>query len=314
MRLIYPGILSLMLLTSCHTDNLYYPDLSAKGVQTVRYDWSADPQASATGMRVWFYPRDWDGQPIPADFGSRDGGEVSLPAGSYDIVSYNNDTEWLMADGTEGYESHSLSTRDADLLEPLAGMGRTSTAATDTAERVAACPEPAWGASVRSMPITSGDTVILRPVPLHCTYTFAFVGIDSLELVSRASASISGMSAAVNLGTLSHRGDLCTHPLSAQVDASHHIIKGRFYTFGVPQGSTSANRMSLFLIMKDGRKIKFTQGPMLDVTSQIRSAPDPRNVDITVTGLHLPAPTDSVEGSFDIGADDWQDVNINLPI
>lgn len=299
-------------LAGCNTDPLGEPCHCASRPQRVEFDWSADTGASPGGMRLWFYPLDWQGEAIPVDLPGRDGGNLSLPEGHYHIAAYNNDTEWLIPSGTWDFFAHALSTPDAGPYSPLG----ISAARAAGSQRVAACPEPLWMTSARNIYIGAGDTLRMSPTPMHCIYTYTFEGLDSLEHVTSASASISGMSAAVMPSTLTHRGDACTHPLQSKVDAVHGTVSGSFYTFGVPQDTAIHQRIALYVVLDDGRRYKFTQGNALDVTGQIRGASDRHRVNLVIRGLHIPGP-DGKQGDgsgFDPSADDWQDEHVDVPV
>lgn len=280
--------------------------------QHVSFDWSADPGASPQGMRLWFYPRSWQGAPTPVDIAGRDGGDIAVPAGTYDVIAYNNDTQWIVFDGTDDFGRHTLSTRDADILEPLRDTPSRAAAVTGDGQRVAAPPEPVWAASVTALAVGAADTVHLAPSPLHCNYRFVFKVAGPLGHVVRASASLSGMSAGVSAGTGAHRGDVCTHPLAAVADAAAGTVSGSFCTFGVTGDPAVRNRLALYVVMDDGRAYKYVRGDNLDVTAQIRGARDPRNVTLEVGGITLPAGTGGEGAGFDIIADDWQDVSRDI--
>lgn len=294
---------------------------AASGKQHVVFDWSLDPEASPAGMRLWLYPQDWKGEAFPLDLPGRDGGEVRLDPGNYLLIAFNNDSEWTYTADREDFFALSLQTRDATLLEPLEGgasfrneAGTRSGVLPEGAERVAACPDAVWTASA-SVNFSDSSTVTLQPTPMHCHYTFRFEMNGSLQHVAKASASISGMSAACLPSTLGHRGDLCTLPLAASFSPDGNDIHGDFLTFGVPPDSQSRNRMALYLVMDNGKAYKFTEGENLDVTQQIHSASNPREVQLIIRGLTVPNPATGDEHAFEIGVDDWDsDVNINLPL
>lgn len=321
MRTVMASLLVAAVLTGCSdTDRLCAPcgcDEPEPEGQRVAYDWSLDPEAQPEGMRLWFYPLDWAGQAMPVDLPGRDGGEILVTPGRYALLAHNNDNEWVLHSGTDTYGGHTVSTGDAGLFDPLFGGMRTRTAAradeTD-GERVAACPEPTWGASSDETDVRSDSRITLRPTPLHCTYTYTFEDVGPLEHVANASASISGMAASVDLSTLSRTGETCTHPLSAEIDRTDDDIKGHFYTFGVTGDKDVRNRMALYVVMDDGTGYKFTQGDNLDVTAQIDAAPDPRHVNLVIRGVRIPDEGGS-PSDFNVKVDDWgDDVVQDIPL
>lgn len=288
----------------------------AKG-QQVAYDWQLDPSASPQGMRLWLYPRDWAGDPMPLDLPGRDGGEIRVDAGRYDIISYNNDTEWITVSGHDTFLGHTLSTPASELLEPLTRghMARVPSLAPEAGQQVAACPEPVWAAAGAETDVPESGLVTLRPVPLHCHYTYVFEDVGPLDHVLAASASISDMASQVQAATAQAGGDFCTLPLAATIDRDNDCIRGEFYTFGVPADSDPDNRMGLYVLMDDGKGYKFTEGDNLDVTAQIASAPDRREVHIVVRGVQIPDNTQAETGDFSVNVDDWgDDIIHDIPI
>lgn len=316
-RLLSSALLASALLTGgcSETDTLAVVDSEVSPRQHVGFDWSLDPWASPAGMRLWLYPDDWEGSPMPLDIPGRNGGEVAITPGHYHVISYNNDTEWIIPTATENYSGHSLATRDAGILEPL-GIRNSRSMNADSTERVAAYPEPVWACNCEA-DIKADSQLTMHPQPLVGHYSFTFEDVGSTAHVAKASASISGMAASVNLSTLQADTAQCIHPLRAVVNAQDSTISGEFYSFGASPASGRRNRMALYLVMDNGEAYKFTQGSNLDVTDQIDTAPDPQNVEIRIKGVRIPGTgtSESEAQEFEVNVDDWgSDVKVNIPI
>lgn len=306
---------AIALLASCRTDELCTEHPHGASV-TVAYDWSHAPAAQPEGMRLWLYPLNiTEGVTELRDITGTEGGEISgLLEGRYHIISHNNDTESIVYTGRENHGAHRATTRDTDILEPMSRAGEVSSSGIrgEEDERVAATPEPMWLATATDVTIRDGGTVTLSPAHLHCRYTYEFVDVGPLHGVSMVSASISGMSAGILLSDGSHTGEVCTHPLEAEIDYDDGRIHGEFWTFGYAAGSGAPHRMGLYVIMNDGQKFKYTEGAYLDVTDQIGNAADPREVHIVIRGLELPAPVST--GGFDPTVSDWEEEHRDIGI
>lgn len=300
--------------TACSdTDSLCIPAPAEKPRQTVNFDWKDAPDASPAGMRLWLYPDDWQGDPTPLDLPGREGGRVAITPGRYHLISYNNDTEWIEIHGKDAFSSHRLATRDADILEPLGVRAMTRALTSDSTQRVAACPDAVWGAS-DSLSIASDSRIVITPTPLTPHFTFTFEDLGNLSHVAKASASISGMAPSVSLAPLKADTAKCTHPLAAFVNPNDSTISGSFYSFGAADAPNRENRMALYVLTDTGKAYKFTQGQNLDVTDQIRNAPDPLNVDIKVRGIKIPE-SEEAGAQYQISVDDWgTDIVQNVPI
>lgn len=308
--IVVPAIIS-----SCHTDELCYDHPHGASV-TVGFNWANAPEAKPEGMRVWLYPQSVPGSnPELRDLKGNVGGKISgLAEGRYHIISHNNDTELIKYSDHASHGDHRATTRDADILEPISRGGSISSKGLrgETDERVAAAPDPLWLANTLDENIYDGGSITLAPTAAHCHYSYEFVNVGPTTGISKVSASISGMSAGVWLADGSHIGEVVTHPLAAEVDESSDRIYGDFFSFGFPADSEAPHRMALYVVMTDGRKYKFTEGDYLDVTSQIRRAPDPKNVNIVVEGLELPTPVST--GGYDPTVDDWEEEDHEIGI
>lgn len=299
-------IMTCALLAGCNTDEICYRH-PHEGDLHVTVEWTDAPEAHCEGVRVWVY--DEDGKSgFPTDVAS-DGGNVTLREGDYMILAHNNDTEWIKFDGQDSYHSHVVMTRDANILEPLMnGFSRGRQEDMDDSllpipgERVAAAPEPIYGAGSGAVHAAQGDVITLAMSPLHCNYTFEFRDTGSLRNVYRMSAAISGMaeSATIHSGELS--ANTVTFPLEASAGDDDNSIVGSFNCYGHHDGVDTPHRMALYVVMKSGKQYKFMEGDNLDVTSQLHGTRDRRNVHIVVSGIRIPEDDTPSEGS-DVGWD-----------
>lgn len=80
-------------------------------------------------------------------------------------------------------------------------------------------------------------------------------------------------------------------------------LAGSFYCFGI---SSDRQMLSLFVVMSDGNRIRYTY----DVHEQIESAPDSMNIDIIVPGPSLPDTGESDNDTFDVEVDGWHTIHI----
>lgn len=317
MKFIYSliAIMSIVLFVSCNTDELCYQH-PHDGEITITYDWSDLPEAHPEGMRLWLYP---SANPSPGIYDlPADGGLITnILTGHYSIATHNNDLDVVSLYNSYEYGSHVAITNECDVLAPMYGPGMRSTGIrADGDERVFACAEPMWAASVDGIDIKSGDNIVLKPQPYTCHYTFEFRNVGSVNHISSVSASISGMSPGVRLSDGSLLTEPCTLALKAFVGnqrSTENSIVGEFYTFGHHENVAAPHRMALYVVLDTGQKIKYTTGDNLDVTEQIHNASDHRNVHIVVDDIDIPEPITN-GGGFGPGVDDWGVVNIIIPM
>lgn len=284
----------------------------------VVFDWSDAPDASPAGMCVYFYDSASD-RSFRFDLAGRDGGVVDLPYGTWHVITYNNDTETMLFADDHSFGTHLVYSREANLLEGMFGNGLpVAPRATGTGnEHVTIPTEMLWGEAHRNHVVRLSDNneetvVTLRPHELVCTYTFEIRNVENIGQVVSMGAALSGMSAGMSFADESL--DLVPYTLTLEAEKSgHSTIAGRFYTFGHHPGVAEPHRMSLYLVLDDGRKLAYGTGDSSkwDVTSQIHSAPDPRRVHIVIDGLDIPTP---IDGDFHPSADDWREEDYDLEI
>lgn len=325
--------------SSCNHKDLCYNHSHTTKIW-VAYDWSNADEASPAGMCVYFYSQDEAGKYYRFDFKGRDGGEIEIPAGRYNLITYNNDTELAQFYGVQNYADHEAYTRRGDLLEPMYGNGVKTSATTDNEEPVVITPDALWGCHATEVVITehgvsyihesmwtraggssetdtyteNGDQIItLYPHDMLCHYTYEVRNVENAEHISRISAAISGMSGSMNLSTEKLNTQQVTLPLEAQANAGAKTVTGRFLTFGNSPDQTARQKMSFYVVMDDGSKYSFKSADNLDVTDQVQTAPDRRHVHIIIDGLKLPQPLDTGNG-YDPTVDDWDVVEEDLKI
>lgn len=275
------------------------------------FDWSHAPQGLPEGMGVYFYPLEgpgyWRYDLTPA------GGHVAVPRNTYNLISYNNDTDAMLFEGTGSFTTAIVTTREGNLSDGASThyIGPEPPAARDAAdEPVRQQPNNLWVCSADNIDATHAtDSLVLTPRHAVATYRITVTDITNLESVSQMSLSLSGLSGGLTLSTVTPLTTAVTVPGSL-TQASETSATGRMLTFGA---AATVNRLCLYFWLRDGQKkvVDF------DVSAQIATAPDPMDVTIAVSGVELPkvetsgGDTGSVPG-IDVGVDDWDYVIIEL--
>lgn len=322
-------VLYFLTLTSCHTDDLCYlcpeEEEEAQSI-TVAYDWASDRTANPAGMRISF--RRLDGESTaPAsvfDLPGRDGGKISLPAGKYAVLTYNNDTESVELHSSDSWESSFATSPESDVLAPMRKTRCTGTSLLPKDdEKVRTTPDRIWSASLDTVeirPSKASQTITFKPEPRFCEYDFKITNVANLSRVKSMSAALTGMADGISLrdGTLS--ATRCTHSLQAS-KKDDSTITGDFLAFGHNPSDTTSHYMELYIITEDGKAYRYHggKGTKWDVTDQLEKAPDQRHVSILIDGLKIPD-ADSGESNnedpegLDPGIDDWDDIHVVIPL
>ena len=314
-----------MALTSCNV--IYeYDNCPPYDVEyfSIRNDWSEAPDAEPEGMAYIFFPDD-GGAFWRFDFPGREAGRVGLPAGSYSYISYNDDTHNTLfrEDSYAGYEAYTLPTE----LERMFGRAED---VPEINERVLRSPDMIWAEAYSAVELsynrlaynpsaTGGEgteTVALADMTLPSVprrmvarYSYRIEDVENLSGVARMCAAMSGLAGSLNLVTGARGREAVTVPSPAKADAGKTGITGSFYTFGLPGAGESPNILCLYVWLTDGRKLNFS----FDVSEQVRTAPDPMDVEVVVRGLHIPE-SEISGGAFDVNVDGWINVVVNIKV
>lgn len=311
------ALLATLLLTSCTTDELCYSH-PHEGNTYVKFDTSDVPDNHCKDFRLWVYSAD-ESEYVPFDL-TRSGGSINIIRNEYRLLAHNNDTEWVTFKNHSGYDTHSVTTNDCDILYPLKdGKGRATSNSEllpVPGERVALEPEPVYSAGVEKIAITPGDTINLKLSSRYNLYSVEFRNTGSLKDVAQMSAAISGMAESVYLSSGNLSAETVTIPFSVTAGDDDNSIVGTFHTFGHNESATTPHRIALYLIMKSGKQYKFTSGDHLDVSEQVHNSSDKNNLRIIVSGIEIPGDNEigggESGGGWDVGLDDWDEVNIEI--
>lgn len=328
----------LSILSSCNHKELHYEENAQFRLLKVTFDWSQlTGHEKPEGMRVIFFPKDGKSEPWIFDFPKGEARQIELPENDYGVISMNYDTNGIVWKNPNSYQDFTADTRDTkspdgeqasltpswlcgdhiDWVSVNASHAAASSASTESS-----------GSSESAGSSENGVQVItLYPKSMVCRYTYEVNGIRKLERIADIRASLSGMS-----GSLLMAADRLPYSLSERLlfggDVIANQLRGGFYTFGCTQGSTQGsaqgntqgssapNLFKLFIRSKSGKLHVLEQ----DVSVQVHSVPVVGHVgDVhLVINLDFEIPDEGGGGSgggagFDVGVDNWGDVNVDVP-
>ncbi len=303
------------LLSACSHKDLCELHPHLKTVR-VEFNWKNAPDADPEGMCVFFYPVN-GGYPLRYDFIGKEGGQIEIEVGEYNVLCYNNDTEAIIFRGVNAFPLHEGYTREGGIFEPIYGnssyYGPKAKDAED--ERIMISPDMLWGCSGIGLTISDSENQLItfEPEEMVCTYTYEIRNVTNLKSVVQMCGTISGMASSLFIGTQELGEECITIPFEALSDGKE-TITGRFYTFGHSETNIRPHRMLFYFWLKNGEKYCYgTNGDKYDVTEQIHNAEDKRHVHIIVDGLDLPSPITNGNG-FNPSFDDWKETDININI
>ena len=286
-------------LSACEHKELCYDHTHGADVR-ILFDWQllAD-SLRPDGMRVACYPAT-GGSGWLFDFADLSGGVVHLPPTTYQVVCYNNDTQWVAVEDdtrTKGLHVYTGETKAPD-----------GTPACLTPDFL--CGTKQNDVEVKDPELAGEQVIQLQPKRLTSRYTYEVNGLRGLERMADFRAELTGMIGELSItteGVFAARID--TLLFGGQRVGSR--LKGEFQTFGYQDDCPQD--FKLYLKTQTGKVHLLRQS----VSEQIISAPRVGTVgDVhLVLNFDFTLPADSTDsGGFDVSADDWEDVNIDIKI
>lgn len=295
-----------LVFASCEHKDLCYRHPHFVRVK-VAFDWSGLTDYSRPeGMRVIFYPVD-GGDPWIFDCPRGESRWVELPESDYRIESCNNDLREIVWLGRESYGTLTADTR-------------TVTAP----DSDVACLTPDWLCgdakefeSLKGLDLGTETVITFVPKRMVCRYTYEVNGIRGLDRLADLRCGLSDMCGSLNFAKDMLPADLSEELLFGGI-VEEGQIKGAFYTFGSSRHVTSREERHIFTLF-----FKNKQGGVYvleeDVTDQIHAVPVVGHIgDVHIvidSDYELPGVPSGGEGSdFEVGADDWEDVNEDIEL
>lgn len=316
MKKIFYTILSVAVVlftaTACEHKELCLDHAHTADVQVV-FDWCNAPDVAPESMSLYLFPTG-GGEALRYEFTDCRGGTIRVPVGSYEALCLNSDTENVSYRNTELKTTFEVTTRTADLLSGLAILGVRSDAPRafgTEGERVVLPPDMLWSdhaVEIELIQTSATQTIMLTPQQSVCTYTVEIRNATNLKYVSGLSGSLSSLAESLypGIGCDATCKVPATVPFEAAVSADKTVITGGLLAFGCPS-VRNTHTLTIYAVLADESKWYYTY----DVTDQIHSAPDQRNVHIVLDGLPLPKPIVN-GGGFQPEVDDWHSVNVDI--
>lgn len=301
--------LAALVATACEHKELCYDHTHTTDVRVV-FDWSDAPEATPETMSLYLFPQT-GGDLLRYEFTDRQGGMITVPAGSYDALCLNSDTERLLFRNMNLQKTFEVYTREANLLATL-GVRSDDAPRAEGAEqeRTVSEPDMLWSDSAQDIELllhVPNQIITLRPSRAVRRYTVEIRNAENLKYVKAVSGSLSGMACGLLLEGKQPTSEAVTIPFAASATEDMTGIDGGLFSFGPAALSDGAHKLVIYSVLENGEKWYYTY----DVTDQVRTAPDPYNVHILLDGLPLPKPLVN-GGGFQPGIDGWKEIYIDI--
>ena len=305
----------LMAATSCEHKDLCYDHPHSVGVGVI-FDWRNAPSATPESMCAFLLPENGE-RPLRYDFANRTGGMIRTLPGGYQAFCLNSDAEGVFFRDEEG--GFELTTGNAPVVSGFMSLGAEAPRARGTErERVALAPDTLWCDHLdESIRLTEGsDTIVFYPELSVCIYTVEIRNVKNLKYITELNGTLSGLAGGLHAQKGEVSEELVTVPFPLPLPEERNgttTIEGSFLTFGhrpgTPHERMHRHKIVIYAMLLDGTKRYYEE----DVTSQIPADGNPRRVHIIIDELPLPKPIVN-GGGFQPDVDEWQQVDIELPM
>lgn len=293
-------ILSVFCFAGCSQRELCDDHSHITSVQ-IEFDWSDAPDATPQTMVVYFFPTDnsqytrveltSDGSASPAAFNTT----VEIPSGTYRVVCHNGDTENNEEQGIL-FNSYHLTTYDVSLLDPIKREIDAPRPDDTEDQSVRAQASTLYSYTVSEPVVLKPNvdkTIVLKPRRRSVVINVTIDNIENLTPGVEFCGVISGLAESWYPSTDMPGGRDAIVPLLLVPDGESSL-HGSMEVFGdiVPHDILHMFRLYT------SQKYYYD----FDVTDQLHSAPDPYNVNITLSGIKLPETGDGM----DVSVGDWE--------
>lgn len=288
-------MLTASFMSSCIQKELFYPLNPVKAI--VYFDWANAPNADPEGMTLMFLPADKYSKSWRFDISGREGGEIEILPGIYNVVAFNNDLPGIYFTDTEDFDLFSATAKSvSDSLTSPTGM--------------------LYGATLPSVRICNDnggpDIVTLTPDSLSTVYHIRLDSVSGSERIKTSNAIIKGIARSVNLQSQRNSKESCALYAPLHLSPENHSILETVTTgFGNPGIPDPRITLEVIVTTSHGKYSK-----SFDVTDQVMNSKYPKDVYIYIKGLDIPAADTPVNPDADpdigisVGVDGWQLIEI----
>lgn len=337
-------ILIALFLLSCEHKELCYHHPHTANVR-IDSDWSLfEEEEVPTGMTVMIYPQD-GGSPVRHSTNTIDHAIVSLPAGMYNTIVYNQSENEFTTISFEGMDSFSTAkvaanTATSRWYESRAGAERlvmqTEPFGTDcytdaivTQEMVESTGEDILASSQQKKRINN-EPVIATHIPEGISYQISVkIHIKGIYNLRSVRASLKGVAGSYSLSEAAPTNEKATLLLEKwsmthdEADPTKGYITAEITSLGLPKGHSATASENLFtasILLVDNKTIidmPFEVGDKWQKEYDEQGNPKHKLYLELWADTTLPdvKPADSGDGGFDATVEDWGDEeNVDLGV
>ncbi len=298
------GLLALALLlftlSGCEHKELCY-DHPHGSKLLIQYDWSDCGVKDVDGMSLYAYPIS-GALPIVNMLSGNAGGEVVLQLGSYNLLSFNNDSQGMGIRGEATLGGIEAYLEPTTITGELIGVNEPDLPECISGQELVNSADGLYQSTYYDF--ISNDEVGVTTVdmlmkPLVRRVRYAVRGIGNVDLIKRVRCALGGVSASIGI-----ESEVVSNVSSAVVfdgEVVEAVVEGEFYYFGI---ATNDDQQCLVLFLwGDGNNLRAS----FDVSRLIDAAPNPYDVYIEIeTDISMPEPISGDDG-FNPSVNPWEE-------
>lgn len=314
----YLSIVTVVLIASCQHKELCYEHPHKANVR-VSYEWPEGLTNYPASMSVYVYPTD-STDFVRYEFDNHTGGDILLPFGMYSFLSINSDTPNLEYTERDSLETFVIYAGEAMTLDGT----NIKTSKLPTLEEVGdgrylSSIDSLWCCDIKDSTIIDqnfvDDTTIMSQIVFIPEYLTRKVSVE-ITKVENADFATGGLSMSLSglpAGYYPFEGKLTeevgTYISSLEEGKTNKTLVGSFNTFGIDKERPNKHYLVVYAILSDGTKWFYSY----DVTDQLHSHPNKKDITISVSGLPIPSPLFN-GGGINPDVDTWiyNDVPITM--
>lgn len=235
----------LSMFTACEHKDLWYEESNAYWVN-VAYDWSQiTDHELPKAMRVLFYPLDGERtEPYVFDFSGNEGGMVRLPAGDYEVVSFNHDTENILIGRAQDIDSITATTQRISHGSPTVNIPDSllpkDCKLYDSPEWFCRAHKelvtilPSEDSRVtRTRASSASQVVTLTPEWALSRVNIIIKGIGGIQFVDHVEGTLTGLANTLGVSGIRACGERCAVPFTAKRNDADSTFNASFYVWGL---------------------------------------------------------------------------------
>jgi hypothetical protein len=222
------------------------------------------------------------------------GGEVEVPMGNYNVVCFNNDSPTILLRNESLLSTYEAYTRlyDSNVATGYSSAPLPKSSVDSTQEEVLN-PTNFYRDIDSTVTLRENQVnyVYFKPDSAILTYSYEVNHIENLNLVTKTSAILSGVSGSLFLGDGSLSSTMSKIPVDGQIKGSQ--ILGTFTLFGHDMGKDAKNYFTLYLWSPGGNFYA-----VWNVTDQMKNYPDQKHVHLVIdaSNIYIPEPIGTGDG------------------